>query len=115
MFPKRLQFSFILLGFCSLKGGGGAHSHSQLGLNHTKICPAFCTSHGMSDKNILDVITPHNDKINHVLVFRVRVHPQGLILCLLLEDGIGYGKVMFRAKSQYSHAICIHPTNAMPA
>ncbi len=72
----------------------------ELGHNHTMVCPALCTSHDTSDKNILDCITPHNDIINHVPVFRMRVHPQGLILCLLLEDGIGYGKIMLRAKSQ---------------
>lgn len=91
VFPKRFQFSFFLFGFWSRKGGTLSYEawpQSYNGLSST----LYISWHEWWE------ITQHNDKINHVPVFRARVHPQCLIFFLLLEDGSGYGKIMLQSK-----------------
>ena len=76
----------------------GTHFHIELGHNHTMVSPALCTSRGTSDENILDVTTPHNDEINHVPMFRGRVHPHSLSL---MPTGVSVrlGRSMFSMAS----------------
>ena len=61
--------SHLLLGPCSRKGGRTCMWTLALA-----ICPTFCTSHGMSDVDVSDVTTPHNNNIRCQCLERGCIH-----------------------------------------
>lgn len=103
----------LLGNFLSPWSSLGLDKEVQLGDDQAMIRPAFCTTHGLRQSNVIPVLSPCDDIVIEMPMPRARVHPSGLVTGCHTEHGVGDGQVMYRAQSEEEESVTVAFAHSM--